>query len=552
MNSKYLPLKQSPATTHSIRNPRSRLYLSIPLFLILLLVSLAIKPLLNKQQDYFPQKGLKLELWKHLNQIHTKRVTINPTQRVYLTQPSMNDTVPWLNEDLFPKSPIKQNKNSWSFRKKPEPSDPTTTTTTVVHTLDVLPRVVVVPTHAPEPAKLVFGIVTTIERARVMSHLWDRWLDPPPPSSSHQSGKEEGKPSCLVLFSPFESDEDVKQLEDEWKVRGVRCAVRKGKYPRYETRVLSLVVEFREYAEEIGKSFDWYIFNDDDTFWLDLSTLRRMLAGYDPTSDHFLGASTDNVLQLQRHGRMAFGGAGMLVSNSLGVKMHALGDECVEKFQHVFGGDEMVTRCAALAMGKTKETVTTEQKGLHQFDIPGDGTGLFQSGIPFLNLHHYLGGSWIHLFGYSHYLTEFDQILLIKKVVSFLGGDNLFKRYVFGGGKWLLVQGYSVTLFEEPLEKDMLRKMEHTWYKEHTLIDFPERPMIEERHDWDGKKVKQTFYIDDIKILSPKKALFTYVMADKWDENIPSEERVRFEVLWDECWETGAMGDGCEGLELGS
>ena len=83
-----------------------------------------------------------------------------------------------------------------------------------------------------------------------------------------------------------------------------------------------------------------------------------------------------------------------------------------------------------------------------EFDIPGDTTGVFQSGIPFVTLHHYLGGAWVHIFGYGTYMDDMAQIRLIKRVVGFLGGDNLFKRYVFGDGKWLLTNGYSLTLFE--------------------------------------------------------------------------------------------------------
>jgi len=45
-------------------------------------------------------------------------------------------------------------------------------------------------------------------------------------------------------------------------------------------------------------------------------------------------------------------------------------------------------------------------------------------------------------------MTDMEQIRLIQRVVGFLGGDNMFKRYSFGDGKWLLTQGYSLTLFE--------------------------------------------------------------------------------------------------------
>ena len=54
----------------------------------------------------------------------------------------------------------------------------------------------------------------------------------------------------------------------------------------------------------------------------------------------------------------------------------------------------------------------------------------------------------MHIFGYGTYMDDMQQIRLIKRVVGFLGGDNMFKRYSFGDGKWLLTNGYSLTLFE--------------------------------------------------------------------------------------------------------
>lgn len=46
--------------------------------------------------------------------------------------------------------------------------------------------------------------------------------------------------------------------------------------------------------------------------------------------------------------------------------MYKIWDECHDRFKDAFGGDEMLTRCAALATGLTKSTVTTEEKGLHR------------------------------------------------------------------------------------------------------------------------------------------------------------------------------------------
>ncbi|KAM0752682.1 hypothetical protein T439DRAFT_354176 [Meredithblackwellia eburnea MCA 4105] len=518
---------------------RSRLYLCISAFAFttLLLLTYTTVPTFRSSSNTvtFPSNGLKRELWEHLNQIKWREIVLEPTEVPFVKQSDMSDHVPWLQEDLFPKGEKGKNNN----KKNPDgteslPKPPR-------HRIDVLPRKVVVPVGATSPSRMIFGIVTTVDRAKMMSQLWTRWITPPAGEDT-----EENRPSCLVLLSAEETQEDVDGLAKSFKARGVNCGLRRGKYERYEVRVLSMIREFRDYADELGKTFDWYVFNDDDTFWVDLRTLRRMLAKYDITQDFFVGATTEAKNQLESFGRMAFGGAGMLVTDSLSRKMYDLFDDCYEKYRHIFGGDEMLTRCAALATGLTKATVTSEEKGLHQFDIPGDTTGVLQSGIPFLNLHHYIGGSWVHLFGYGSYRTDFSQILLLKRVMEFIGGDNMFKRYVFGEGRWLLTQGYSLTIFEEPLKPAQLAKMEHTWYEGYRL-SFPDRPPVAERHDWDGSKVKQTFYIDDIKVISPQTAVMTYVMADKWDEHLTSAERVRLEVLWDGCWNGGP---GCDRSEL--
>lgn len=57
---------------------------------------------------------------------------------------------------------------------------------------------------------------------------------------------------------------------------------------------------------------------------------------------------------------------------------------------------------------------------------------------------------------------DINQLLLIARAARFLGGDNLFKRFVFGDGRELLCLGYSITLFEEPMVEDDLRVLECT------------------------------------------------------------------------------------------
>ena len=59
-----------------------------------------------------------------------------------------------------------------------------------------------------------------------------------------------------------------------------------------------------------------------------------------------------------------------------------------------------------------------------------------------------------------------DRILMIKVIMeasSFLGADNVFRRYAFDGGKALLVNGYSITTYSHPLSDEDLNALEMTW-----------------------------------------------------------------------------------------
>ncbi|ORY67936.1 hypothetical protein BCR35DRAFT_178607 [Leucosporidium creatinivorum] len=440
---------------------RSRLVAALALgsFTIFILLSylagIPVPLLSSASTGSFPSHGLKRELWADLSQISLRHFVLQPREIQWTTPSSMDQPVPWTVDPLLPRR--SSNLASAAHRGIADLPGGLVANGEHVphHQIEVYPRVPLLHDGQtfPRGRDLIYGITTTVKRAKEMSELWTRWMVPV------VEGDEDNRPGCMVLLSRDEDPLEIEELKKVLKGRGLNCGLRTSTHERYEVRVLSMTRELKDYAEELGRNFDWYIFNDDDTFWLDQLTVRRMLGKYDTTQKWFVGATTEAKNQLDQFGRMAFGGAGMLVSDPLMTEMYNVWDSCHEQFKHIFGGDEMVTRCAALAKGATKQTVTTEEKGLHQFDIPGDSTGVLQSGIPFINLHHYLGGTWVHLFGYGTYRTDFSQIQLLQRVVEFLGGDNMFKRYVFGDGKWLLVNGYSITFFEEPLTKNMMDKM---------------------------------------------------------------------------------------------
>ncbi|GAA5901305.1 uncharacterized protein JCM6883_000173 [Sporobolomyces salmoneus] len=485
----------------------------------------------------FQKKGISEGLYRDLRRIDHRSLVLRPVERTFVRDRSAVDKVPWKEEELLPPP----RKKSWLSNLIPtkRESDEFESIGLIrgridvdplpAHTIEAFPRKVDltrgqggVGQEVSSLERMMFGSVTTTKRAKQMTQLWTNWMIP--------RDSDQAQPACLILLSKEEKQEDMRELETVLKDRGLPCVLKQSEHERYEVRVMSMIKEMKDYSDSLDRSFDWFVFGDDDTFWVDYRSTLRMLSRYDPRQEWYIGSSSESQEALGMFGRMAFGGAGVFASMPLLTNMANRWPDCYEQFRNVFGGDEMLTRCAALAKGVEKDDVTTREKGLHQFDIPGDTTGPLQSGWPVLSLHHYLGGGWVHLFGYGTNRTDFEQIQIFQRVAPFLGGDNLFKRYVFGNGKWLLVNGYSITYFEEPLKPNDLQVMEHTWYVDYPLV-LEDRPGIPERHG--SGPAKQTFYIDDIETTSDRSAVFTYLQADSWDESMPSEQRVRLQVYWD-------------------
>ncbi|GAA5926610.1 uncharacterized protein JCM15063_000323 [Sporobolomyces koalae] len=483
----------------------------------------------------FNKVGLVSPLYNNLSAIDHRSVVLRPIEHEYERERSAYDKVPWRQEDLLPRRTKPKSWMSKLLGARPKDLDGYEGIQLIrgdaedplpVHTIDTFPRKVELKRghagtgdHLTSLDRVMFGSVTTVARAREMTKLWTNWM--------HADHPEQGQPMCLILFSSHETQEDIDDLKILLDERGLPCVLKQSDHVRYEVRVLSMIQQMHEHANSLERSFDWFVFGDDDTFWVDIRATLRMLSKYDPKQEWFVGTSSESLEALGSFGRMAFGGAGIIVSAPLLTNMAGHWPECYERFKEEFGGDGMLTRCAALAAGVERDEVVTREAGLHQYDIPGDSTGILQSGWPVLSLHHYLGGGWVHLFGYGSNHTDFEQIGIIQQVAAFLGGDNMFTRHVFGDGKWLLVNGYSITYFEEPLKPEDLTLLEHTWYVDHPLI-FKDRPAIPERHG--PGPAKQTFYIETI---SDRGAVFTYLQADSWDENVKNEERVKLQVYWD-------------------
>lgn len=96
---------------------------------------------------------------------------------------------------------------------------------------------------APKQNELLFGITTTTSRAKVMSELWVRWMVTESPQD---------RPGCMILLSDQETSEDIESMMAVLRGRGLDCGIRISGQERYEVRVMSLVKELPEYAQDQG------------------------------------------------------------------------------------------------------------------------------------------------------------------------------------------------------------------------------------------------------------------------------------------------------------
>ncbi|TIB66813.1 hypothetical protein E3Q16_04371 [Wallemia mellicola] len=347
------------------------------------------------------------------------------------------------------KTPIIQSPNNQNPFTQALPSIP-------VNEIQVYPRTPSLPPNAPDLDQILFVMTTTSKRAQEYSQLWSHFLD-------YDS-------QCLVMLSPSESQEQHSLEYFLRHERGLNCYVRTSNVDKYENRMLSLPAEALQFAPNI----DWVVIGDDDTTFIDIRLVQRMLAKYDPSQDWCLGGSTESARQFEQFGKQAFGGAGIFLSNSLAQRIADTFELCTEEFRDEMGGDGKLSKCAALSAEKDMKDTITHEKGLHQLDLPGNAEGFFQSGQPFISVHHLING-WSDVIPsyFPKYMSEdWTAIKIILRAAKFLGGDNLFRRFAFDGGRTLVTLGHSIIVFRETLTPEHYKNVEHTWFwPDYTLID---------------------------------------------------------------------------------
>ena len=190
----------------------------------------------------------------------------------------------------------------------------------------------------------------------------------------------------------------------------------------------------------------WISLLDDDTFFLSIPAVLSMLSKYDPHEKHYVGALSEDWWSVTHYGMMAFGGAGIFLSEALAEVLANKYRFCKET-THTTAGDIRVLECINLLT----DTKLANERDLHQIDLDGDLSGIYENGRLPISLHHWKtrGGGSVSL----------PTMHLVADVC----GDCFLQRWQFGNDM-VLTNGYSISLYPSGRLKSMnMEATEETW-----------------------------------------------------------------------------------------
>ena len=310
-----------------------------------------------------------------------------------------------------------------------------------------------VPAHvkdSDDASNVIFGISTTLKRLDNSIPQLLRWLPDTHAKlfviviETEQVGEAEGLEHQDAVAA------DTGQMEElQTRMRNLRMDVTLIEpfdlQAIFSLKYFSLIKVMTENRNEKTK---WISLLDDDTFLPSMPAILSMLKKYDPQKPHYVGGISEDWWSVTHYGMMAFGGAGIFLSIALGEIMTQNYQLCLDT-SHANAGDIRVLECVY----QVTEVKLTNERGLHQVDIRGDISGLFESGNMPLSLHHWKPFS-SNDDGYN-----LPQMHLITDMC----GDCFLQRWQFGSDV-VLTNGFSVAFYPKGNLKNFnMEEMEETW-----------------------------------------------------------------------------------------
>ena len=300
------------------------------------------------------------------------------------------------------------------------------------------------PKDAGDASPVVFGISTTLGRLEASIPQLIRWL----PNTN-------ARLFAIVIDSTEQRNtKDVaadpkKKQELQTRMRNLQMHVTLVEPLKLEDtfaeKYFSLL---RIMYENRNEKTQWISTIDDDTFFPSIPALLSTLEKYDAQEMHYISSVSEEWWAVAHYGMMGFGGAGIFISI-------ALAKVIADKYQHckdaveTSSGDMKIMQCVY----ELTDVKLTNERDLHQIDIHGDLSGLFESGRMPLSLHHWKPGAAT--------LEGYDVAMMHQ--VSNICQDCFLQRWRFANNV-ILSNGFSIAQYPNNGLREMkLYHMEQTW-----------------------------------------------------------------------------------------
>eukprot|EP01059_Diplonema_ambulator_P024728 TRINITY_DN4104_c0_g2_i1.p1 TRINITY_DN4104_c0_g2~~TRINITY_DN4104_c0_g2_i1.p1 ORF type:complete len:723 (+),score=175.26 TRINITY_DN4104_c0_g2_i1:34-2169(+) len=178
----------------------------------------------------------------------------------------------------------------------------------------------------------------------------------------------------------------------------------------------------------------WYFTIDDDTLVFSENVIWALsYLEYPHEKLWYVGHSTEWKIKIWFHGKMAFGGGGILISNKGRKQWMDYWQGGVQNASKAWlesgkcshdGGDGTVCRCLLLATGQKE--MFTDFRGFHQFDIVGTAAMLeiIKDTCPNCPPVYEQAGLWIDDIVSQHTLLTFHHLLAIQPGAIYPGLDG--------------------------------------------------------------------------------------------------------------------------------
>ena len=292
-----------------------------------------------------------------------------------------------------------------------------------------------------QASNILFGMSTLLSRLEDSIPYLERWL-------AHTGA------SFFVIVVNSEEDREpderkMAELQSHMRDLGIKITISKPlQDDDMAHRYFSLV---KLLYSKRDKATQWIGIVDDDTFFPSMHSLVNMLGNYDSQQQQYVGGISEEWWSVVTYGLMAFGGAGVFLSVPMAALIDSNYEACREK-SGSSAGDMRIMECIYWHSHVKLTPIPT----LHQMDMGGDLSGVYESGWRPLSIHHWKADWW------DDKRRDRWIPLDVMHLVADVCGDCFLQRWRFGADT-VLSNGYSIATYPKGISEKELKNPEHTW-----------------------------------------------------------------------------------------